>query len=189
MIQIERSVTVLENVNQNKTALKYKEWIIKAFMELLKEYKYNEITIKQITMQADVSRQTFYRHYKSKDEIIQEYSNNICEEISEKLLSLEDKSIHQVTLTYFTFWESYSDLLYLVKSSGCEHLLVEHYNEIMLKTLDILRPSMPKYTNEDFSLIKAFLIGGFYNVKSSWMDNNLNTTPEALAKLICSIIS
>ncbi|MBK1812162.1 TetR/AcrR family transcriptional regulator [Clostridium sp. YIM B02505] len=178
----------MENVNQNKTALKYKEWIINAFMELLKEYKYNEITIKQITLQADVSRQTFYRHYKSKDEIIHEYSNKVCDEISEKLLSLEDKSIYQVTLTYFTFWRSYLDLLYLVRSSGCEHLLVEHYNEIMLKTLDILRPSMPQYTDEEFRLIKAFLIGGFYNVKSTWMDNNLSNSPEELAKLICSII-
>ena len=54
----------------NKVAQRYRQMIVDAFLSLCHTYDYNEITILMIAQEADISRQTFYRHFKTKDDII-----------------------------------------------------------------------------------------------------------------------
>ena len=150
----------------------------------MESYEFNEITIKQITLTADVSRQTFYRHFNSKEEILIEYSKGICSELSARLNSLADYSLYNIANVYFSFWKEKSDLLIKLKKSKCEFLLMSFYNRIMRDSLNILRPAMAEYSDEDFEKLKAFLIGGFYNIKIDWMNRGFNEAPEKLAELI-----
>ena len=47
--------------------------ITQATLELMKQYPFSEITITMICQEADVSRQTFYRKFKDKKEVIENY--------------------------------------------------------------------------------------------------------------------
>lgn len=171
----------------NKIAQKYRQWIIDAMIVLLKEYPYEDITIKQITLQADVSRQTFYRHFKSKEDIIRIYSDVICDEIAERLLGIEEKSVENLFRCYFLFWNEHKDILELVRVSNCEHLLIAHYNEVMMDTLDILKDFLTQYNDGEFALIKAFLIGGLYNMKMFWQNQGYQEKPEEVARLVSGL--
>ena len=51
-------------------------WIFEALMLLLDEKPYNKIGISDITKKAGIARQTFYRNYKSKDDIVSEHLIN-----------------------------------------------------------------------------------------------------------------
>lgn len=47
------------------------ELIRHGLLTLMKQYKLKEITVTQICMEAKVSRQTFYRHYKTPEDVLE----------------------------------------------------------------------------------------------------------------------
>ena len=48
-----------------------RRWIIEALLELLKHKDYHDITVSQIVDKAKLGRRTFYRYFKTKDEVIE----------------------------------------------------------------------------------------------------------------------
>lgn len=67
-----------------------KEWIIEAFLDLLKTKSYDEIKTTEIYKEAQVSRNTFYRKFNSK--------NDIVEIIADNLISKYISSIQKIIL-------------------------------------------------------------------------------------------
>ena len=55
---------------KNPTALTSRGWLVEALLALMKTRPYSKITVKDICKQADLSRQTFYNFFDTKDDII-----------------------------------------------------------------------------------------------------------------------
>ncbi len=53
----------------NPTALKSQQWLTENLLDLMEEKPYEEISIMDICKKADLSRQTFYNYFESKDEL------------------------------------------------------------------------------------------------------------------------
>lgn len=64
----QNGVIVLENQKDYM-----KKYIVDALFKLMDDYDYNEIKIVDITQRAGVSRATFYRNFKTKEDIIKYY--------------------------------------------------------------------------------------------------------------------
>lgn len=45
-------------------------WTYEAIIVLLKDYRYEDITVSDVIKKAGISRATFYRHFKSKEEVV-----------------------------------------------------------------------------------------------------------------------
>ena len=60
----------MDNLKKNQYV---KSEITKALLELLKEKDLNEISIREITTRAQVGRVSFYRNYKRKEDILEQY--------------------------------------------------------------------------------------------------------------------
>ena len=61
------------NVSKSRQVLRTRSWIFEALMLLLDEKPYAKIGICDITKKAGIARQTFYRNYNSKDDIVSEH--------------------------------------------------------------------------------------------------------------------
>ncbi|MFT8977736.1 helix-turn-helix domain-containing protein, partial [Liquorilactobacillus nagelii] len=55
---------------QERLAEQSRAWLTEALFVLLQQENYNEITVKKIAEQAQLSRRTFYRSFKNKDELL-----------------------------------------------------------------------------------------------------------------------
>lgn len=53
----------------NPTALKSQQWLTQTLLELMEEKPYVDISIMDICKKADLSRQTFYNYFESKDDL------------------------------------------------------------------------------------------------------------------------
>jgi AcrR family transcriptional regulator len=62
--------------SNNRQVQRTRSWIFEALMALMDEKPYDKITISGITEKAGVARQTFYRNYDGKDDVIYEYARN-----------------------------------------------------------------------------------------------------------------
>jgi AcrR family transcriptional regulator len=64
-------------------------WILEAVMLLMDEKPYDKITVSDIVEKAGIARQTFYRNFKDKDEVIVRYFSTI---FNSEMLSVENIS-------------------------------------------------------------------------------------------------
>lgn len=65
-------------VQRTKTALR------QAYRKIARQYPYHDITVKQLTDEANINRKTFYLHYDSIDDL----AYSFADEIADKLLKL-----------------------------------------------------------------------------------------------------
>lgn len=98
------------------------------------------------------------------------------------------KTINNIMLQYFRYWKEHAEILSLLKNSECEYQLNKHYNRLMMNTLDLLKENFKNYSENEFTLIKSFIIGGLLNYKLSWLEQDYKQTPEEMATLICRLI-
>jgi AcrR family transcriptional regulator len=69
-------------------------YIKKALITLLKDYKFNLITINQIIKEAEITRSTFYRYYEDKYDLL----NVIEEEIIDRIKSTRNSVMNESTI-------------------------------------------------------------------------------------------
>ena len=55
---------------KNPSAIRSQKDITKALLNLMNEYPYEEISVKQILIDAKLARKTFYRNFESKDDVL-----------------------------------------------------------------------------------------------------------------------
>ena len=93
-----------------------------ALLSLMEKHPYSKISVSQICQVAKVSRQTYYRLFDTKDDILILYLNKI---MSEHLLSkvLLDTPSTPELLQFFLFFTGYKDLLELLYKNDKMYLL------------------------------------------------------------------
>lgn len=64
-------------ISNNPSSIKSKAEITSALLKLMKEYPYSEITVKQIILETNVVRKTFYRNFNSKNDVLTSYIDQI----------------------------------------------------------------------------------------------------------------
>ena len=84
-------------------------------LKVMNTYDYKEITVTQITQEARISRKTFYRHFRDKDEVLKHLFDTLYQEC---LSSITEREIHHywdVVQCFFDFWEKQAETLNLMK--------------------------------------------------------------------------
>ena len=79
------------NPTQNPSALRSKKVITESLLLLMKKYPYAEITVKQILLETDISRKTFYRNFLSKDDVLNSFINTILQDYVDTIQQQQQK--------------------------------------------------------------------------------------------------
>ncbi|MBO3080989.1 TetR/AcrR family transcriptional regulator [Mammaliicoccus sciuri] len=154
--------------------------IEQAMLKLLKDKELVEISITQITAQAQVSRSSFYRNYTSKEEIItrliqrkllewqQDYNNNPNVEISNP---------------YVAMWRSLFNFLRLDKEfyKMIEHRNLFHLVEYSIESIIMIDNDEP----DNIIFFSAFVTYGLYGWIKTWIKNGMgNEHSESIVRLL-----
>ncbi|GMQ57484.1 TetR/AcrR family transcriptional regulator [Vallitalea sediminicola] len=170
------------------------EWIISALLELMDKKNYREITIVDIASKAHISRRTFYRHFKTKDDILVIYCNVILKDFAQNIRSKDEMTVYTVSLSYFEFWNQHLDFLKLLRKSDMLYFVGDRLPEFMayvavlvdhlsLDQIDETRIQQDKYYYAHY-----FNIGGYWSITTLWMDKEQRETPEQMATIMEKII-
>lgn len=73
-----------------------------SFIELLNKRKYSQISIKDITDNAEVSRRTFYQYYENKQQLYEEVLGDFIEWSLKPFEKNEDNQVFSAKIEYFT---------------------------------------------------------------------------------------
>lgn len=177
----------------DKRILKTRAAIIGALEALLQEKTYSEITVTAIAKKANVDRKTFYTHYSSIDNLLEDVARKNVDEI------LSD-------LTIDSFFKDYEDSvlkLYRNANAVIENTTlassknnVSFHNETIVKFVsDALKAHLKDSISDseylkahpipeqDIDFMLSFFIGGFVSAYNHWIKSDHSMTLENLAVL------
>src|SRR5262249_29683995 len=151
-----------------------------------------EITIQDITDQANVSRATFYLHYKDKEDLLYQSMTKIYDALvnsHEGLMPIdvseEDYETAKCDDGDFRHVAEYADFyrVMLSKQGSMEFTLrvMSYLTQVMLPALEAkLDGHEPKIPLE---MISAFLAGAQVGVTKWWLENDMQYSPEEVARM------
>lgn len=161
-----------------------KKWLADSFIELIQTKPYEDITVSEISANADLARRTFYRVFGSKNELICYIIENLVHEYIIDLQTTENITMEKLTLIFFGFFEKHKNLIEIFKCNHLEYFILESFN----KYLPTIRVSACKNKMSDNPEIdKMFMLisgGGFFNLLMYWTESNSDITPKELSQLV-----
>ena len=148
-----------------------------ALLELMLEKDYTKISIGEIAKKAGVDRSSYYRHFKSKEDIISFFFDMVLKESLEGYTNLSSIDftlyIHSIYTAFFNYRKE---------------ILIIHYANLSFLLLDVLSKRFQfSELAKDFPLSKqyelSYIIGGIYNNLIFWMSRDMKETPDELTEI------
>lgn len=170
-----------------------KQWIAEAMIQLLRNKNYHDITILEITNKAKLGRRTFYRHFKTKDEVIELISFELMDKFANKILENKATSFEMIMQSYFEFWEDEIELLLLLKKA---RLLYYIEDNIMVLVADVAHKigHVPNDIDQQMALMEeykyefAYKLAGFWKLTLVWCEETPRKRPSEMAEIISDFI-
>ncbi len=93
------------NTANGKIAEQSKEKFVDALLVIMEQYNFREITITQLSQEAGLSRKTFYRLFKDKEELINFFFEKLYRECLMQIKARQLQHYWDVVQCYFDFCE------------------------------------------------------------------------------------
>ena len=173
----------------SRTAQQSKDWLTLSLLELMKEKNFSDITITEIAEKAQLDRRTFYRHFRSKKDILDRYFEQLCSEYSDYIIQEQHIDLSSLGRAYFTFWSRHADFLQALHQNHLFYLVVEKYNELLPGLHEKFIEDTFHFKNQislEYGL--AFSAGGFWNILSRWFERGRKESPEEMSDILQGII-
>ena len=160
--------------------------IYAAFEQLLLEQHYRDVTVAQIIDRADIGRSTFYAHFDTKDDLL----DQLCTELFAHVFEGVETDAHtHASLQTVTLEGTLAHLLCHVRDSHngvCGKLLAEgepHFTARFCQLLgDFFEPRLPQRSSwVPKDLMRTMLLSSFCQAIAWWHVQGYQADPEQLA--------
>lgn len=156
-----------------------REQITMATLSLLREKGIKQISIAEITERAQVSRVSFYRNYRDKEDVIKTHISalllNWNATVPQNPLLDKKSQDDQMLASLFVHLKEHEDLYQLLYQNGLLYLLRD-----CLKELYGPKPAYPNLA----AYITAFFSSGFYGWIEEWVARGMQESAEEMAELL-----
>jgi len=180
---------------KDRRVLKTEKSIREAFLFLLKEKNLNQITVSEISKQADLGRGTFYLHYRDVYDLYDHVENELYKELEQifdnSYPSIYSKNLMNLTegITKYIF-ENRDVFLTFIRLEGSEKTiskLKDFFSRIVLQ--EAVKLSGSVQINADYDAVEAiFTVSGVVGVLEEWLNNGIALPQEQLASLLHRIL-
>lgn len=171
-----------------------RDWLADALLDLMKKRPYQDITIGQIADHAGLSRRTFYRSFKNKEEVMDYITTSMSLLYEQHIIAnqFETFDFQKIAHIFFSFFETHYEFLKLLQKNGLEFQILKlfnHYLPIICNHLlaDRILPDSTLSREQQLTYIRYFSrfnCGGFFNLLLFWLEQE---TPLNAATMETSI--
>jgi len=159
-----------------------KESIQTALLLLLKEKKWEEITVTSIVEKAGVSRMAYYRNYHSKEDILTDIFDDFMSKITEiSLPYMEAKQWYNFWKVMFDYFAAHVEHIKLLFECNYKIFILDYLNKFCV---DHIKPTS---LSEHYRIYG--LVGLFFNILVEWIENGMQISSEELAQVCLEIIN
>lgn len=163
--------------------------IIESLIDLMQIKKIDDISISEISENAEISRRTFYRNFTSKEDVLDGYFEVIFADIREKIDGLGDgiDCISSLRIIFRLCYE-HKDFFFALSKSNMLGFMLQKWNTALpiLHSLFIDRIKKFPQTKDAKTLeyLLAFNVGGTFNMVLKWIDEGMLIPPDEMADIV-----
>lgn len=167
------SVRFMSNNEANRIT---RESINTALLELMDNQDFDSITISALVKRAGVSRQSFYRNYTSKEDVIIEIEENTLKAFSDSLVNPKYKNNLKLwLLDYFKFVKKNNKLVNIINKADLSDMIFSKAPFIIEDWMGAEGTGLHYYVVGSLGSLRA--------VCMDWLANGMKESPEFMAEI------
>jgi AcrR family transcriptional regulator len=169
----------------NPTALKSQQWLTQTLLELMEEKPYVDISIMDICKKADLSRQTFYNYFESKDDLFRYLLRSTYDK---KLNSLtEIPSSDEAISAFVSVVRENPRMVNAIVKNNMGNLVSD---EIFNAITHFLNRFIPNFEHQpDFAYHVVLLSGALTHFMLYYARNNEQLSEKEMTKILETFLS
>lgn len=167
---------------KNPIAIRTQQWLVQGLITLMKEKPYSSITILDLCKEADLSRQTFYNFFSSKDEILHFCLQTEYQKQFSKCQNIENLSIEEIIESFSIVLTNNAELLSLMLKNGLDGIITDEISKCITLFADCFCDNNDD--KEILSYSKALLSGALAHLLVFWFGQNEPISTKKLTDVL-----
>lgn len=172
---------------------KTREAIFAAFSRLLARKHYSRITVQEIIDEADVGRSTFYAHFTTKEDLLQQMCGDIFHHVF--CAVREREKDHDFSKEPATLSSELTHLLYHLRerddiknlfSGESGDIFLKYFKEQLANAFDGMQELFPESVPKDYA--ESFYVTAFAEMVLLWIRKGFPESPETIVSYYFSMI-
>ncbi len=175
-----------KNNSQDLRIRRTRKWLQEALLSLMAEKPFIKITIAEITEKAEVSRPTFYLHYKNKEEVLVDYLDSMYQTFMEDMQPYVDSILQgKMAVKLFEQIAAQANFLRPLLNSEVSYIVMEKLHQYCY---DVIKQSLqqdlfPMVDDNTWDILMASLAGGVYAISIQWLKMDMPLSPKEMGDL------
>ena len=176
-----------------RSAVRSKELIKSAFIELIRTKPIDRITVTNIVEKADLNRGTFYAHYADINALIKSIEEEIVQNLCERLYNIKGNNFFKEPLPLFMqiseYLENNKELISVIINSSATSSFVMSLPDLITEHL-LSSKDMDKKLRKDpqFQMKCRFYAGGAGSIYTAWFNGSIEGSLYDVARMLEAII-
>ena len=146
-----------------------KSCITDALIQLMQKKPFEEITITELTQTAGVGRASFYRNFKSKQDVLAQHLSDLLVEWGKDFEAKGDKDYFNESL--FRHFYKHRDVYLLLYQQGLSNLIYDSIRQAF---------KFDESSNNVERYVKSTFAGLIFGMVDEWMRQGMQESPEQL---------
>lgn len=171
----------------NPSALRSRREIVQSFLALLQHTDLEALSIKQIMDGTDLTRQTFYQIFDSKDEIIEYCLDTLFSDFISHTKEQTTESLCDAAKLFFSFFDKHRDTLALFIKNGKSCVVQRKCREYLRDSQYIHYDLQGVRSELEKEFATTFVVSGMVAMLEQWIKEPPESamSAQALAELVC----
>lgn len=183
-----------KNSSSDPRSIRARKAFYQSLKTLLKEKTFAKISVTEIAESAGYTRNTFYNHFQTKEELLNSLIDSILEEFFNTMIqwgeiwdSIESfpEADRKVGIKLFEIWEDHVDVVELLNTVDIDFLLINRLKIKFAEFLDMfssgaeieIGPALGNY----FINLNAY---AFMGILRQWFNDDMAYSPEVMGEFL-----
>lgn len=141
----------------------------------------DQIKISELCKNAEVSRQFYYQHFTSKEQIINTIFDQQYQQYLRIVHKYQVKDIYQMSVYFFQFFEEFRKPMQQMINADLEYLIYYNFRDYFI---DMLKNNVVVGHHEYSTYWSSFTAGGLTELLIAWIQNSKPESPEKIAQIL-----
>lgn len=173
--------------DSDKRVIRTKKAIKAALFRIMEEKDISSISISELTREANVNRRTFYTHYRSITDILDEIEGDLVEALGRLVEGIDLQAPRRSAYDLFMGLNSLItvefDYYFHLVRVDMRGMLMSRLKNVIKGMTDTLLTQLCKRHGANAAVISPFIVGGFFNMYLEWHNHPDGFTIEQAAEL------
>ena len=182
----------MEPEKKDRRTRRTRQLLRSALLSLLKEKRYEEISVQDIIERADVARSTFYIHYVDKDDLLTGRQGIFAENLGEQLTGHAGENHVSIfsSRAWFTHIQAQVPILKVIAKDSAMDLAMKTLRGLIHRSFEEGLRAHPQVENASvpFSVIVDYLTDTLMTLLQWWFKDGMRHTPEQMDAMFQQLV-